>query len=214
MTLGIGFRSEWNKHHTERYDRFIVFDRRLALVRVGRTSTRLPREHKNFNRGRIAGTLSVVDRIRAAYAVLVDQPMTSVVTGTSANPPLATPLTFTGPVRLDNAINLARPAGLAPQTVDHGFDNAYLQSWNLNLQHEVTTKLAVMIGYFGSKGTNLITRRNINQPVNGVRPYQSLSSSSPILPGTLLGNITQVEGTGNSAITRCGCGDAPADKRS
>jgi hypothetical protein len=35
--------------------------------------------------------------------------------------------------------------------------------------------------------------------VNGVRPYPTLSLSSPILPGTPLGNITQVEGTGNSS---------------
>jgi len=56
-----------------------------------------------------------------------------------------------------------------------------------------------MAGYIGSKGTHLITRRNINQPVNGVRPYPALSLSSPILPGTTLGNITQVESSGNSS---------------
>jgi hypothetical protein len=140
--------------------------------------------------------------VRGAYAILVDQPMTSVVTGTSANPPLAVPLTFTGPIRLDNAILLARAAGLAPQTVDHDFDNAYMQSWNLNVQRALTPDLAVMIGYFGSKGTHLVLRRNINQPgqpVNGVRPFPALSASSPILPGTPLGNITQAEGTGNSS---------------
>ena len=96
--------------------------------------------------------------------------LTSVVLGTSGNPPLAIPLTFTGTVRLDNAINLAGPSGLAPQSVDQGFDNAYVQSWNLNLQHQFTP-FALLVGYVGSKGTHLITRRNINQPVNGVRPY-------------------------------------------
>jgi len=35
--------------------------------------------------------------------------------------------------------------------------------------------------------------------VNGERPYPELSPSSPILPGTPLGNITQAEGTGNSS---------------
>ena len=100
-------------------------------------------------------------------------------------------------LRLDNAINVAGPAGLAPQTVDHNFANAYMESWNVNAQRELS-KFVLMIGYIGSKGTHLITRRNINQPVNGVRPYPSLSSASPILPGTPLGNITQVEGSGNS----------------
>jgi hypothetical protein len=82
--------------------------------------------------------------------------------------------------------------------VDHGFDNAYVQSWNINVQYQFTP-FVFMAGYVGSKGTNLITRRNINQPVNGVRPYPTLSSSSSILPGTPLGNITQVESIGNSS---------------
>ena len=56
-----------------------------------------------------------------------------------------------------------------------------------------------MAGYFGSKGTHLILQRNINQPVDGVRPYPAVSQSSPILPGTPLGNITQTESTGNSS---------------
>jgi hypothetical protein len=64
--------------------------------------------------------------VRMAYAILVDQSPASIVTPTNANPPLAIPLTFIGTIRLDNAITLAGPAGLAPQTVDHGFDNAYV----------------------------------------------------------------------------------------
>src|SRR5262249_2539597 len=31
------------------------------------------------------------------------------------------------------------------------------------------------------------------------RPFSRLSSSSPILPGTVLGNITEIEGAGNSS---------------
>ncbi|HEY6118389.1 MAG TPA: hypothetical protein VIV66_00445, partial [Pyrinomonadaceae bacterium] len=81
----------------------------------------------------------------------------------------------------------------------HGFDNAYLQSWNFNIQRELMRNLLLMGGYIGSKGTHLIIRRNLNQPINGVRPYPALSPSSPILPGAPLGNITQVESAGNSS---------------
>jgi hypothetical protein len=137
--------------------------------------------------------------VRGAYAILVEQPMTNVVRGTNGNPPLATPLTVTGTIRLDNAISVASAAGLAPQTVDYGFDNACMQSWNLNVQRELTSSLAVMAGYFGSKGTHLTLARNLNQPIDGVRPFTALSPSSPILPGTPLGNIAQFEGTGNSS---------------
>ena len=204
LTLELGLRYDWNMTPTERYDRFIVFDPESAsLLRVGTHVDEIYRQNnKNFQprlgfawdpRG--DGKTSV----RAAYAVLTDQPMTSVVTGTSANPPLAIPLTYVGSIRLDNALQLARAAGLAPQTVEGDFHNAYVQSWNFNVQRELTRDLAVMAGYFGSKGTHLILRRNINQPVGGVRPYPALSASSPILPGTPLGNITEADGAGNSS---------------
>jgi hypothetical protein len=55
------------------------------------------------------------------------------------------------------------------------------------------------VGYFGSKGTHLRLTRNINQLVNGVRPFAALSASSQFLPGTPLLNITEREGTGNSS---------------
>lgn len=203
LTFELGLRYDWNMTPSERYDRFIVFDPNTAsLVRVGTNIDEIYHQNsKNFQPR--AGFAWMPFRngktvLRGAYGIYVDQPMTSVVTGTSGNPPLAIPLTFTGTLRLDNAINVAGPAGLAPQTVDHDFDNAYMQSWNLNVQHGFSA-FVLMAGYIGSKGTHLITRRNINQPVNGGRPYPVLSSSSPILPGTPLGNITQVESSGNSS---------------
>jgi hypothetical protein len=204
LTLELGLRYDWNMTPTERYDRFIVFDPQSAsLVRLGEHLNEIYHQNNRNLQPRLGFVWNPFKDgktvVRAAYAILVDQPMTSVVRDTAANPPLAIPLTFTGPVRLDNAIDLARPAGLAPQSVNHGFDNAYLQSWNLNLQREVTNSLAMTAGYFGSKGTHLILRRNINQPINGVRPYPALSRTSPILPGTPLGNITQVESAGNSS---------------
>jgi len=204
LTLELGLRYEWNMTPTERYDRFVVFDpKSVSLVRVGIDIDQVYKQNdKNvqprlgfawdpFNDGKTS--------VRAAYALQTDQPMTSVVLNTAANPPLAIPLTFTGAIRFDNALTLALPAGLAPVSIDHDFDNAYMQSWNLNVQRELTHDLAVMVGYVGSKGTHLILRRNINQPVGGIRPFPTLSSSSPILPGTPLGNITQVESTGVSS---------------
>ncbi len=203
LMLEFGLRYEWNMTPSERYDRFIVFDPETAsLVRVGTNIDRIYHQNNLNFQPRVGFAWSPFKSsrtlLRGGYGIYVDQPMTSIVTATSGNPPLAIPLTFTGGLRLESAINVARPAGLAPQTIDHNFNNAYMQSWNLNAQREFS-KFAVMIGYVGSKGTHLITRRNINQMVNGVRPYPSLSSSSPILPGTPLGNITQVESSGNSS---------------
>lgn len=204
LTFELGLRYAWNMSPTERFDRLINFDpRRVALVRVGTDMDQIYKTNaKNFQpRVGLAwdpfgdGRTSV----RAAYAVMTEQPMTNVVLGATTNPPLATPLTVTGVVRLDNAIDLAKSSGVSPVSVDPDYDNTYIQSWNLNAQRELPGALAVMVGYFGSKGTHLRLSRNINQPVNGVRPFSRLSDSSPILPGATLGNITQVEGTGNSS---------------
>jgi hypothetical protein len=203
LTLELGLRYDWNVTPREKHDRFVVFETATAsLTRVGGDRDIYGQNNRNFQprAGFVwdplrSGKMSV----RGAYAILVDQPMTSVVSATSSNPPLARPLFYAGGVRFDNAIRLAQSAGLAPATVNPEFKNAYLQSWNLNIQRELGGNFAVMSGYFGSKGTNLILRRNINQPVEGRRPYPVLSPSSPILPGAALGNIVQVDSAGNSS---------------
>ena len=204
LMLELGLRYDWNMTPDERYGRFVVFDPRSAsLVRLGQGPDDIYHQNNKNVQPRLGfawdpfkdGKTSV----RGAYAILADQPMTSVVTGTSGNPPLAVPLAVTGTIRFENAIDLAQAVGLAPVTVDHEFDNAYLQSWNLSVQREIAPGLAMMAGYFGSKGTHLILRRNINQPVDGVRPYPVVSPSSAILPNAPLGNIMQAESTGNSS---------------
>jgi len=202
LTLEGGLRYDWNMTPNERYDRFIVFDPNSnSLLRVGTDIDKVYKENSQNIQPRLGFAWLPFAKdetvVRAAYGVYVDQPMTSIVTGLGGNPPLAIPLTFSGAIRLNNAIDVAGPAGLAPVSIDHDYRNAYVQSWNLNVQREFF-KTAFMAGYLGSKGTNLITRRNINQPVNGARPYRTLSATSPILPGTTLGNITEVGSSGNS----------------
>jgi Carboxypeptidase regulatory-like domain/TonB dependent receptor len=206
LTLELGLRYDWNMTPTERYDRFVVFDPATrSLVRVGSGIDKVYHENnKNFQpRVGIAwdpfkdGKTSV----RAAYAILADQPVTNVVTPVTSNPPLADPRSLTTvlpTIPLTNADTVGA-AALALNNVDPNFDNAYVQSWNLNVQREVARDLGVTIGYFGTKGTHLRISRNINQPINGVRPFATASGSSPFRPGAALNNVVQIEGTGNSS---------------
>jgi hypothetical protein len=203
LTLELGLRYEWHISPTERNDRFVVFDADSgALARVGVHLDEIYRQNGRNFEPRLGATwdLSPDGRtvVRAAYGLAVDQPGTTAVRDTAGNPPFAAPVAASGSIPLADAIALTRPTGLAPATVDPEFRNASLHSWNVSLQRQIAANMAATVGYMGSRGANLRLSRNLNQPVNGTRPFAAVSASSPILPRTPLGNITQVESTGFS----------------
>jgi hypothetical protein len=204
LTLDFGLRYEWHVTPTERDDQFVVFDTATAsLLRVGVDLEQIYQQNnRNFEpRVGIAWTPSAsgLTVLRAAYGTAVDMPVTSAVRDTPGNPPFATPLTATGPIPLSAAVGATQPAiRLSPVTVDPKLQNASLRSWNVNVQRQLAADLALMGGYVGSRGTNLRISRNINQQVDGVVPFPSVSMSSPIRPGAPLGTITQVESSGFS----------------
>jgi hypothetical protein len=205
LMIDLGLRYEWHVTPTERDDQFVVFDAdSVSLLRVGVDIEDEIYQQNNRNiepRVGVALDPSGDGRtvIRAAYGWAVDEPGTTAVRNTAANPPFATPLTASGVIRLDRALETTRPAGLSPATVDHRLRNASLQSWNVNVQRQLASHLAMLVGYFGSRGSDLRISRNLNQPTDGIQPFIALSPASPILPGEPLGNITQVESTGFSS---------------
>jgi hypothetical protein len=203
LTLELGLRYEWHVTPTERDNQFVVFDQASAsLLRVGVDLDRIYKQNNRNVEPRIGVVWDATGDgrtvVRAAYAWSADEPGTTAVRDTASNPPFATPLVTTGIISPSTALSVTRPAGLAPATVDPRFTNAMLRSWNVNIQRQLGRSLAATIGYFGSSGRNLRISRNLNQPVEGVRPFPQLSSDSPILPGTPLGNIMQVESSGFS----------------
>ena len=54
---------------------------------------------------------------------------------------------------------------------DHNLRTPYVQSWNLNLQREIGSSLAIEAGYVGSKGTRLVRLYDLNQ--DGINPNYS-----------------------------------------
>ncbi|MFL6285803.1 MAG: carboxypeptidase regulatory-like domain-containing protein [Pyrinomonadaceae bacterium] len=208
LTLELGLRYDWNMSPTERFDRFVNFDPVTnSLIRVNHGLAPVYATNNRNLQPRVGfawdpwgnGKTSV----RGAYAVLVDQPITNLVTGLASNPPFANPVALPAgrTTTFATAIADARASGsLSPNATDLGFDNAYIQSWNLNVQRELARGLGLTVAYVGSKGTHLRLTRNLNQLLpNGARPFPVLSASSPVAPGLALTNITEREGTGNSS---------------
>jgi len=199
LKLDLGLRYDFIGSPDESQDRLVLFDRAsTSLVQVGHG---IDQVHKSANDvqprlGVIWNPAGNVDlAIRAAYAVMTNQTNTGYVAAAGANPPLAVPLNVSGAVQMETAYTTAQAAGLAPSSTNPDFQPARLQTWNVNVEKELGA-YGFMVGYFGSYGDRLRVPVNINQFVNGVRPYTALSASSPISPGAALGNITEVQSTG------------------
>jgi hypothetical protein len=196
LTFDLGLRYDGIIAPSETDGRFVVFD--AASDSLVQSNNPFKTGHNFQPRIGVVWDPTKEGRtvVRSAYAVMVDIPVANVVALTSSNPPVATPLTFAGNIRLDNAQAVAAAAGLAPISVDPNFQSGRMQTWNVNLEQQIGPALGVMVGYFGSHGDRLRIYRNINQFVNGVRPYPTLSLTSPIRPGTALGNISETDSLG------------------
>jgi hypothetical protein len=113
-----------------------------------------------------------------------------------------TPTTIAGLTTAFNGI----PASISPGLVNPNFKDADVQSWNLNLQQQLGRSTALMVGYFGSKGTHLEIDRNINQLINFGQPNTPSShnvpffqlASDPTLGPVRLGNMTERDSNSNS----------------
>jgi hypothetical protein len=217
LTLELGIRYAWNMTPTEASGRFFNF------VPGGATGSMLvpvdepyQQSNKNFQ-PRVGFAWDIFHTgktvLRAGYAYQVDQPITGVVTGLVNNNPnfvvplsIATAQTFAGTTTLYNS---PTPASVAPIFVDPNFTNANVQSFNLNIQQQLTNSTSFMAGYFGNKGTHLENDINVNQTnllgsvgtgaTNTHLPFQRLSPNSPAFPNApLAASITERQSGSNS----------------
>jgi Carboxypeptidase regulatory-like domain/TonB dependent receptor/TonB-dependent Receptor Plug Domain len=60
-------------------------------------------------------------------------------------------------------------------TVAQNLSTPYVQNYNLNIEQQLGSRVAVMVGFVGSSGRHLFRFRDINQvnPLTGVRPFDS-----------------------------------------
>src|SRR5712692_7891309 len=207
LTLELGLRWEWSMTPTEALNRNTQFNPATdSLVRVGTNGLSEPFGQNDrqfqprfgfpwdmFHNGKVV--------LRSGYGLMYDQLIPGPFIG-SGNLPFGRPISFTPTTAkpFTSFPNLVPDAGgsVTINTTNPNFKMPYVQSFNVNLQTQITPTTGMMIGYFGSKGTHLELDLNINQITNGVRPFNPLSASSPISPGQGLGNITQRSSSGTS----------------
>jgi len=83
-------------------------------------------------------------------------------------------------------------SSITTSAIPTDFRHGYMQNWSLSIQRPLGTDTVLDVGYVGSKGTKMLTSRDINQPFLGPG---SIDSRRPI-PGW--SGITMRERTSNS----------------
>jgi hypothetical protein len=191
----LGFRYEWNGTPTEGGGRFVNFNADSDSL----TTVSEP-YNQNYNYEPRVGFIYDVRGdnrtiLRGGYGLMADEPVSDAVTGLAGNPNNANPVSETGSLPVDTLYNSAALASLAPSAINPKLTNSYTESYNLNLQQQLGEGMVMELGYIGSEGKHLRIQRNLNQFMypGAVRPYAKLSTSSPIRPGSGLGNIAYID---------------------
>lgn len=216
FTINVGLRYAWNSSPSEAANHFTNFDPTTGTL----ISSPQPYHTNNKNfQPRIGfawdpfkdGKTSV----RAAFAIMTQDPTTNIITGLSSNPLFALPLSAssaTSSITLENPAAAVTGVSLGPSAINPNFNDMYAQDWNLTIQRQITSTLGLEVAYVGLKATHLQLTQNINQPfVTGdiygsTKPFPSLPLTSSVIPPQCqppnpvcpFGNINQVNSGGNS----------------
>ncbi len=177
VTVMLGLRYEYNSPPVDRFDRANAFDPLTkTLVPVGENS--LPRsgyapDRNNWGpRIGIAWSLGAGSRtvLRAGYGIYFDQSSLAPGEGLYFNKPyydfkLYFPLPGL-PLLLNNPFPSTYPVEVPGSAL--GFDphlrTPYFQQWNLTFQGQFGANSLVEIAYVGSKGSKILSARDLNQP--------------------------------------------------
>ena len=177
LSISLGFRYEFNSPPVDAEDRANVYDlQQQGLVQVGTNG--VPRSGYDADRNNWAPRLGMAwsldskdSRVlRAGYGVYFDQSALAPGEGLYFNPPFFDFKLFFSlpglPLTLSDPFPAFFPLSLPSSVLAFQSDlrTAYVQHWSLSLQQRLGEAQTLELGYVGSKGTKLLTARDINQP--------------------------------------------------
>jgi hypothetical protein len=213
LTLEGGVRFEWNGTPLEGENRIAIFNpTAVTLTQAGTNGLGANAAYKqNYNvEPRVGFAWDIFNKgktvVRGGYGYLVDQPVAGTVSNMASNPPFTTAVSYSNsaaPISLANPYASAKAAsGYALNWTNPNFKNAYVESFNLNVQQALPWAMTASVGYYGSTGHHLLITTNANQ-ASGIpgsaRPFTTLSASSPIAPGaSIASNISERNSVGYS----------------
>ncbi|MBS1818160.1 MAG: TonB-dependent receptor [Acidobacteria bacterium] len=203
LTLNLGVRYEYVTPPVDANDGMSTLDFTTGkLVQVGTNGVSRSgiSPDRNNIAPRVGATWSVRPGtvVRGGYGVFYDSGMLTVNTAQYFNPPYFSLRVYTpgaqGLLSIQNPFpttgGFAPPATLS--ILDPGMVTGYLQHWNVGVQREVPVLGSVTLAYAGSKGSNLIRPRDLNQPVPAAGDVQARR------PNPAYSNIFYVESAGRS----------------
>ena len=184
LTLSAGLRYEYNSPPVDTEDRANLYDPATrTLSRVG--TNNVPRSGYESDKNNFAPRIGLAYTLnesgttvlRGGYGIYYDQPSLAPGEGLYFNAPFfdfnlffslpGLPLTVNNPFPNNFPVPLPDTA-LAFQ---RNLRTAYMQHWNVNVQQQLGPSRVLEVGYAGSKGTKLLTARDINQPRPSTLPF-------------------------------------------
>src|SRR5436309_3102505 len=197
FTLNLGLRYEFNTPPVDAHDRLVTFDiDSRQLIPAGEQGTPRSGVDSDYNNWAprigfswdLMGTGKLL--VRSGYGIYYDSGTLIENEALYFNPPyFQLNLFFTRPPNF-LTLNDPFPAGRgfaplpSPVTLERRFRTAYSQQWSFGVQREVRKDFLVELNYIGSKGTKLVMKRNLNQPVPGpgeINSRRPISGFSDIL---------------------------------
>ena len=182
LTLNLGLRYELNTPPVDRFDRATVYDPSTgSIVPVGTAG--IPRGGYSADRNNFAPRVGFAYSargntiLRGGYGFYYDQSALAPGEGLYFNPPYFDFRLYVAsaqfPLLLHDPFpaNYPYPSPPSATAFQRNMRTPYMQHWNFNIQQGLGRSRVFEIGYTGSKGTKLISARDINQPAPSAAEY-------------------------------------------